>query len=244
MIKLTNKDCVVGLKELEDNSVDLIVADPPYFINYDGGKGWDGCWDSEDHYLDWCEEWTDECIRVLKDNSVIVVFGTLKQPAFLKYRLSVNQKLNSLPEIIWSYNWGGRTKKNFAHKHEVMWVWSKGKDFLFNADDVRIPRKVGKNLVTGELFEKGTIPTCVWEKNNHTTSKEYVNWHPTQKPLMVLERLIKAYSNEGGTVLDPFSGSASTLIAAENCGRNSVGFELDEDYYNRSLDRIKNLCQS
>ena len=181
-LNLRNGDCLEFLKTLEDNSVDLVLTDPPYNIGFDGGKGWD----SVDHYLDWCQQWTKECVRVLKTNRMLCVFGTLKTDEFLQYKLDTqknNPELVSQEEIIWSYNWGGRKKTNFARKHEYIWCWSKGKSFLFNADSVRIPRKVS----IGKYKHDGTIPTCVWEKNNHTTSKEYCNWHPTQKPTMILE---------------------------------------------------------
>ena len=66
---LENKDCLEYLKTLEGESVDLVLTDPPYFIGFDGGKGWDSQWKSEDEYLDWCKEWTEECARVLKPNA-------------------------------------------------------------------------------------------------------------------------------------------------------------------------------
>ena len=187
------------------------------------------------------QTWTKECVRVLKPNRMMVVFGTLKDDQFIQYKLNTqvsNPSLSPQNEIIWSYNWGGRSKKNFARKHEFAWCWSKGKEFLFNADDIRIPRKVS----IGEYKHDGTIPTCVWENNNHTTSKEYCNWHPTQKPLMVLERIIKGYT-EGDTVLDIFSGSGSTAIAADLNNRNFIGSELDPEYYNKSLERIETLTK-
>jgi DNA modification methylase len=242
---LKNMDCLEFLKTVETETVDLIVTDPPYYIGFDGGKGWDSQWEREKDYLDWCEEWTIECERVLKPNRMMVVFGTLKTDTFLRYKLDVLNKTDLFPqnEIIWSYNWGGRGKNNFARKHEYAWCYSKGKEFLFNADDVRVERKQKKNIRTGEDFEKGTIPTCVWEKNNHTTSKEYVNWHPTQKPLMILERLILAYSNPNDIVMDIFSGSGSTMIAAANTMRKFVGCEIDKDYYDKSLDRAKKLIE-
>ena len=92
-------------------------------------------------------------------------------------------------------------------------------------------------------FEKGKIPTDVWNKNNHTTSKEYAGWHPTQKPISLLERVIKAHTNEGGVVLDCFSGSGSTAIACNILNRKFVGCELDEEYYEKSLERIETLSQ-
>lgn len=247
---LVLSDCLEYLKTVDDNSVDLVLTDPPYFIGFDGNKGWDSQWKSEAEYLDWCKKWTQECERVLKPNRMLVVFGTLKTDTFLRYKIEVlnlNTSLYPQNELIWSYNWGGRGKDNFARKHEYAWCYSSGKDFLFNADDVRVERKQKINIRTGQSFEKGTIPTCVWEKNNHTTSKEYVNWHPTQKPLLILERIINAYTNKGDTVLDIFSGSGSTMIACDNTERNFIGCELDEEYYHKSLERrvtMNPLCTS
>lgn len=233
-----NLDCLEFLAQLDDNSVDLVLTDPPYFIGFDGGKGWDSQWKTEDEYLDWCMSWTKECQRVLKPNRMLVVFGTLKTDAFIRYKLRVSELgMTSQNELIWSYNWGGRTKSNFARKHEFAWCWSKGNEFLFNGDDVRVERKLKKNPRTNQDFEQGTIPTCVWEKNNHTMSREYVNWHATQKPLMILDRIIRAYTNEGDVVLDIFSGSGSTAIASDCAGRDFIGCELDSDYHRLSLER-------
>jgi site-specific DNA-methyltransferase (adenine-specific) len=244
---LHNKDCLELLHTIEDNSIDLILTDPPYFIGYDGGKGWDNQWKSKEQYLEWCRKWTSECVRVLKDKRMLLVFGTLKTDTFLEYKLDVLNsfdQMKSQNEIIWSYNWGGRSKDNFARKHEFVWSYSKGSDFLFNADSVRVERKTKTNIRTGKPFEKGTIPTCVWEKNNHTTSKEYCGWHPTQKPIELLERMILAYTNEGDTVLDIFSGSGSTMIACSRTKRNFIGSELDSDYYLKSIERHKHLTIS
>jgi len=241
---LHNVDCLEHLKTLEDDSVGLIVTDPPYFIGYDGGKGWDKQWKTEEDYLSWCQEWTNECSRVLMQNRMLIVFGTLKTETFIKYKLQTSSTAPEMVpqnEIIWSYNWGGRSKANFARKHEYAWVWSKGDEFLFNDADIRVERKLKKNIRTGQDFAQGTIPTCVWEKNNHTTSKEYVGWHPTQKPISILERMILAYSNEGDTVLDIFSGSGSTMIAAEKNNRVFSGCELDKEYYDKSMERANNL---
>jgi site-specific DNA-methyltransferase (adenine-specific) len=140
--------------------------------------------------------------------------------------------------IIWHYDWGGRTKKTFARKHEDCLMYSKGKEFLFNADDVRIPYVMKASVRAGkELNPLGKIPTSVWQKNNHTTSKEYVNWHPTQKPFAILERIINANTNPGDTVLDLFSGSGSTAIACDNTGRKFIGSELSKEYFDKSVQR-------
>lgn len=240
-ISISHQDCLDYLKTVPDESMDMVLTDPPYFIGFDAGKGWDRQWKSEREYLDWCKKWTDECIRVLKPNRMMIVWGTLKTDTFLRYRLeclSANPSMTAQQEIIWSYNWGGRTKKNFARKHEYAWCFSKGKDFLFNAEAVKVERRVKRSFRSGEVMETGTIPTSVWEVNNHTKSKDFVNWHPTTKNLFVLDRMIRAYTNPGDTVLDIFMGSASTAVAAYRAGRNAVGCEANDEYYAALTERL------
>ena len=241
---ITKKDCLKYLETVEDNSIDLVITDPPYFIGFDGGEGWDSQWKTERDYLKWCNQWTNHLVRVLKPNRMMIVWGTLKTDTFLKYKLmlSLFDELRPQNEIVWSYNWGGRTKNNFARKHEYAWCYSKGDKFLFNSDDIRVERKVKKNLRTGKDHTQGTIPTCVWEKNNHTTSKDYCGWHPTTKNLDILSRMVRAYSNEGDTVLDIFMGSGSTAIASMLNKRNYLGCELDPNYNKLMKERISSYA--
>ena len=236
---IINMDCLRYLRTVPDKSVDLVLTDPPYNIGFDGGKGWDK-WKTETEYLDWCMNWSRECIRVLKDNRMFIVWGTLKTDTFIRYKINLNtiENIYSQNEIIWSYNWGGRSKDNFARKHEYAWCYSKGKEFLFNGDDVRVERKMNKNLRTKKEYTNGTIPTCVWEKNNHTTSKDYCGWHPTTKNLDILQRIIKAYTNENDLVLDCFMGSGSTAIACKLSNRDYMGCELDKEYISKAIKRI------
>ena len=239
-MNIRNQDCLEYLKTLDSNSVEMILTDPPYFIGYDGGKGWDKQWKSEEDYLAWCDLWTKECVRVLKPNGMMIVWGTLKTDTFIKYKLmlSANKDLVSQNEIIWSYNWGGRSKSNFARKHEYAWCYSKGKDFTFNANEVLIERKMKKNIRSGADYKAGTIPTCIWEKNNHTGSKDFIGWHPTTKNLDILTRLILAYTNKNETILDIFLGSGSTAVAAIRTGRKIIGCELDAEYYELMMQRL------
>ena len=241
---LHNIDCLELLSSIDSNSVDLILTDPPYFIGFDGGKGWDSQWDSEADYLSWCNQWTQECVRVLKPNRMLIVFGTLKTDTFIRYKLETNDidTLTPQNELIWSYNWGGRSKSNFARKHEYAWCYSKGDKFLFNSDNIRVDRKVKRNLRTGKDYTQGTIPTCVWEKNNHTASKDHCGWHPTTKNLDILSRMVRAYSNEGDTVLDIFMGSGSTAIASMLNKRNYLGCELDPNYNKLMKERISSYA--
>jgi len=290
MRKFENKDCLEFLSTLDDESVDLVLTDPPYFQVVK--NNWDNQWASEKEYLEWCKVWTEECFRVLKPNRCFYAWGTTKTDTFLRYKLDVLNNIKGAHYqnwIIWHYDWGGRTKKTFGRKHEDLLMCSKGKDFLFNADDVLEERAVKKNMALqrkikllqtaienpsielsdrdkkawrtyfsklkepeyesfledlkgkNDRFEKGKIPTDVWMKNNHTTSKEYAGWHPTQKPISILERIIKANTNEGDVVLDIFNGSGSTMIAAEHTKRQFWGCEMDEGYYDKSIKRAEEL---
>ena len=241
---IQQKDCLKYLETVEDNSVDMILTDPPYFIGFDGGEGWDSQWKTERDYLKWCNHWTNHLVRVLKPNRMMIVWGTLKTDTFLKYKLmlSLFDQLRPQNEIVWSYNWGGRSKNNFARKHEYAWCYSKGDEFLFNDSDIRVERKVKKNLRTGKDYTQGTIPTCVWEKNNHTTSKDHCGWHPTTKNLEILQRMIKAYSNENDTILDIFMGSGSTAIACKLTNRNYIGCELNKNYIKLMQERIESYA--
>jgi len=287
--ELVTSDCLEYLEKLEDNSIDLVCVDPPYcsIIKDD----WDNQWNSEQGYIDWCKQWTAECFRVLKPGGCFYVWGTTKHDTFLRYKLDV---LNNVEDahyqswIIWHYDWGGRTKSNFARKHEDLIMYSKGKNFDFYADNVLVPRTVKSNMaitrkmnlikkyftdglvsdkdwnswetyrfdkkcddeLIGELalleqkdtnFKKGKIPTDVWMKNNHTTSKEYAGWHPTQKPLEIMDRIILAHTKPGDTVLDCFAGSASTMISALRTGRKFKGCEYKEEFVTKSIQRAKNL---
>ena len=290
-IDLRKQDCLEFLDCIPDNSIDMINVDPPYFQIIK--NKWDNQWNSEDEYLSWCKEWTEECFRVLKPGRCFYVWGTTKTDTFLRYKLEVLNKIQGAYYqnwIIWHYDWGGRTKKTFPRKHEDLLMYSKGKEFLFNVDSITIERAVkvdislqrkinllskvitNPNIVledkdkkawktygfhtlkTSEYvsklnelknkdanFNSGKIPTDVWMKNNHTTSKEYAGWHPTQKPISILERTILANTNEGDVVMDIFSGSGSTMIASKNCNRKFIGCEVDETYYNKSLERMNEL---
>jgi site-specific DNA-methyltransferase (adenine-specific) len=184
----------------------------------------------------------------MKPETCFYVWGTTKTDTFLKYKLNT---LNEIPGavyqnwIIWAYDWGGRTKKKFPRKHEDVLMYSKGKEFPFYSDDIRVPYKMAKNVRSGASNNPlGKIPTDVWTKNNHTTSKEYAGWHSTQKPIALLERIIKAHTKPGDVVVDCFSGAGSTMIACNNLGRDFKGCEFDKEYVDKSLERLEKLSEN
>ena len=242
LLELKNSDCLEYLSTIEDESVDLVVVDPPYFkiVSAD----WDNSWPTESEYLDWCKKWVSKASRVLKPGGAFYVWGTTKTDTFLRFKLDIMNKLDGFEYrnwIIWSYDWGGRTKKTWPRKHEDLLMYSKGPDVRWFPEAIEVPRKVSKNIRTGEDFANGKVPTDVWTQNNHTTSKEYCNWHPTQKPIALLERVILAHTLPGDVVLDFFSGTGSTAIAAINNGRKFKGCEISKTYHEYSIERIKTL---
>jgi len=244
-VELKNESCLPYLRSLEDESVDLVVVDPPYFINYDE---WDNQWATEQDYLNWCEKWVRESERVLKPNSCFYVWGTTKTDLFLRFKLEVLSQIDSFEYqnwIIWSYDWGGRSNKTWARKHEDLLFYSKGEEFPFHDENVRVPYEMESNVRDSvENDPRGKIPTDVWEKNNHTMSEEYCNWHSAQKPLDLLKRIIEGHTEKGDTVLDFFSGSGSTMIAAYNSGRRFCGCETDSEYHRKSIERFENMKDS
>ena len=120
-------------------------------------------------------------------------------------------------------------------------MYSKGEEFRFYPKRILIDRKMPSNIRTNMAHIRGKVPTDVWEMNNHTMSAEYVGWHPTQKPLELLKRIIRAHTNYNDVVLDCFSGSGSTMIACKQINRRFMGCEISTDYYRRSLRRMKKL---
>ena len=131
---IKNKDCVEFLRDLESDSVDLIIVDPPYFEI--AKEEWDRQWSGESDYLSWCEDWTRECFRVLKPGRCFYVFGTTKTNTFLRYKLDVLDEIEGFQYnnwLIWHYEYGGKSRKSFSRKHEDCLMYSKGDSFLFNA---------------------------------------------------------------------------------------------------------------
>ena len=232
---IKNKDCMDFLKNIESNSVDLVIVDPPYFEITK--EEWDRQWSGESDYLSWCEDWTRECFRVLKPGRCFYVFGTTKTNTLLKYKLDVLDEIDGFHYnnwLIWHYEYGGKSRKSFSRKHEDCLMYSKGDKFIFNAEDVRIPYVNKKNP---QNKPGGKIPTDVWFSNKAMSGEDRII-HPPQKPLKVLRRMIKASSNKGDVVLDCFSGSGATVMAALQCGRKFLGCEKDKDYFQNSINRI------
>jgi len=239
-------DAVEVLDEnIRDNSIDLLFADPPYNI----GKVFNGYkekWASDEAYLKWCYEWLDLCIKKLKPTgSFYVMTSTQFMPYF---DIFLRKKLEILSRIVWHYDSSGVQARNyFGSMYEPILFCVKDKSsYTFNAQDILVEAKSGaqRRLIDyrknpPQVYSSEKVPGNVWEfARVRYRMDEYEN-HPTQKPVALLERIIKASSNPGDLVLDPFSGTFTTSFVAQKLGRRSVGIELQEDYVKIGLRRLR-----
>jgi site-specific DNA-methyltransferase (adenine-specific) len=136
--------------------------------------------------------------------------------------------------ICWFYTQGIGKKKGFSPRHDDILMFTKTDKFTFNLDDVRIPQKFYRSINN----MRGANPGDVWEFSHIHYCQENRQNHPTQKPEGLIERMILASSNEGDRVLDPFSGSGTTLRVCQQLNRNCTGFELNPEYVEMTKKRL------
>lgn len=243
--KIINGDAIKVLKEfIDDNSIDLIFIDPPYNIgkNFNGHKD---KWDKDEDYLEWCYEWFKLCIAKLKSNgSLYVMTSTQFMPYF---DIFLRDKINILSRIVWYYDSSGVQAKNyFGSLYEpILYCVKDSNNYKFNSKDILVEAKTGaqRKLIDyrknpPQIYNSEKVPGNVWEfPRVRYRMDEYEN-HPTQKPIALLERIIKASSDEGDIVLDPFSGAFTTAFVAKQLHRKSISIELQEDYIKIGLRRL------
>jgi len=230
--------------EIKDNSVDLIFVDPPYNIgkNFNGRKD---NWKNDEDYLTWCYQWIDLLLKKLKNSgSLYIMTSTQFIPYFDIY---LRDKIEILSRIVWSYDSSGvQAKKYFGSMYEPILFCVKDKNkYTFNSDDILVEAKTGakRKLIDyrknpPQPYNTKKVPGNVWEfPRVRYRMAEYEN-HPTQKPISLLERIIKASTNERDTVLDPFSGTFTTSYVAKKLKRKSIGIEIDVDYSKIGVRRV------
>jgi adenine-specific DNA-methyltransferase len=240
-------DAIKILKSLPNNSIDLIFVDPPYNI----GKNFNGYiekWESDEKYLNWCYEWIELCLQKLKNDGSIYIMGATQ---FISYfDLFLRDKAHILSRIVWHYDSSGvQAKKFFGSLWEpILFVVKNKKKYTFNSKDILVDAKTGskrklidyrKTIPT--TYNSKKVPGNVWYfPRVRFRMKEYYE-HPSQKPEALLSRIIKASSNEGDVILDPFSGTFTTSAIAMKLNRKSIGIELDKDYFNNGVTRLNEI---
>ena len=232
------------LKKMKDKSIQLIFADAPYNIGKDFGNNSDK-WDSVHTYIEWCKTWIDECMRVLSDSGSMYFMTATQHMSYLD--VYVSEKYNVLCRIIWAYDSSGvQSKKMYGSLYEPILMINKNKkaSYIFNHEDILVEAKTGakRKLIDyrkdpPQPYSTEKVPGNVWNFSRVRFKMDEYENHPTQKPEALLERVIKASSNQGDVVLDPFSGSFTTSAVAIRLGRVGVGIDLNEEYYEIGLRR-------
>lgn len=246
-------DCLKILKKVRENSVDLIFADPPYFLSNgtftcQNGKmvsvkkgDWDMGKSLEENLKFHCN-WIKECKRILKPNGTIWISGTYHSIYQCGYALQLND-YKILNEIVWykpnaSPNLSCRF---FTASHETL-IWArkdkKGKH-TFNYNLVK-----NNDWPNDFLKKKGFQMRSVWAIYTPKKEEKTFGKHPTQKSLDLLNRVILSSTREGDLVLDPFTGSSTTGIAAIQNNRKFIGIDLEREYLDLSIKRYNNLLSS
>ena len=244
--ELHNKDFLSHAHLIPDESVDLVIADPPYGLGKDYGN--DSDMKSAEELVDWTIEWVDLVIPKLKKTGSLYIFATWRRSPEIFYFMK--KKLMMINEIIWDRrvpSMGGSTRR-FSSVHDTIGYFALSENYYFDIDAVRIPydeqtkkARTRSIFVGSKWLEKGYNPKDVWSVSRlHRQHKERED-HPTQKPLTIIERMVKASCPPNGMVLDPFCGSGTTIAACLGSDRKCIGFELNPVYCDIIDKRIDKL---
>jgi len=230
-------DCVKLLGQLDEPIADLIFADPPFNIGYKYDVYEDR--KAYDEYYAWTEQWMAACYGALKPTGSFWVAIGDEYAAEVKI-IGDSLGLHLRNWVIWHYTFGQNTKRKFARSHAHLFYWTKDpKEFTFNDMAVRIPSARQTTYADKRANPKGKVPDDTWSFSRLCgTFKERVDWHPCQMPERLLERIVKVSSSEGDLVLDPFSGSGTTLAVAARLGRQYLGFDISWKYVTNATQRI------
>ncbi|MFH1381778.1 MAG: site-specific DNA-methyltransferase [Chloroflexota bacterium] len=252
-VRLLKGDCIEILNLARENSIDMIFADPPYFLSNGGitcqagrmvsvNKGeWDKSKGAEaDH--EFALRWLTACHRVLKDDGTIWVSGTMHNIYSVGFAL---QQLGYkfLNEICWykpnaSPNLSTRY---FTHSHETV-IWAAKSDKSKHQFDYQLMKQMAGGKQMRSLWMDIAVdgdPQDIWSIPTPPSAEKKFGKHPTQKPLALLERVILASTRPGDTVLDPFTGSSTTGAAAIRYERRFIGIDTNTEYLDLSLKRLK-----
>lgn len=255
-------DCIHTLTGLPDDFAELIITSPPYNL----GKPYEETTEFKT-YLDGLWDVMKECVRVLSptgslcwqvgnyvENSEVFPLDIFVYPLFKTLELKLRNR------IVWHFGHGLHARKRFSGRYEVLLWFTKGDDYTFNLDDVRIPSKYpGKRHFKGDKLGQlsgnplGKNPTDFWQvleqdwdsmvwdipnvKSNHPEKTE----HPCQFPIELVERCVLALTHENDWVIDPYAGVGSAVLASLMHGRRAIGCEMDAGYANIMRSRIEQL---
>ena len=246
-------DSLRWLRSLPDGCVDLVFADPPYGI---GKADWD-IFPDEAAYLRWCDQWVGETARVLSPTGTCYICGFSEILADVK--AAVQRHFKTCRWLVWHYRNKANLGLDWGRSHESILHFRKTASTALNVDDIRIPygahtlKYPARTQAETSVFAKsapqkggpwtpnplGAKPKDVFDIPTTCNGRGEKTPHPTQKPEELLRKIVLASSNPGDWVLDPFSGSGTTLVAAEQLGRRWLGCELSVEYNGWAAQRLR-----
>ncbi|MFZ1768768.1 MAG: site-specific DNA-methyltransferase [Caldilinea sp.] len=246
-------DATVWLRTLESESADLVFADPPYNIKK---AEWD-TFESQEEYVAWSLQWIQEAARVLKPTGSLYICGFSEILADLK--LPASRYFSGCRWLVWHYKNKANLGSDWGRSHESILHFRKSRNFTFNVDDVRIPygnhtlkypehpqaesSQYGRSRDTKDTLwrphPKGAKPRDVIEIPTTCNGMHEKTPHPTQKPEELIRKLVLAASNIGDLIIDPFLGSGTTAVVAEQLRRQWKGCDVTPDYCQWVTQRIE-----
>jgi len=243
-------DAVAWLSSLPSESVDVVFADPPYNIKK---AEWD-TFESQQAYVEWSLQWIEQAARVLKPTGTLYICGFSEILADLK--LPAQRYFKGCRWLVWHYKNKANLGSDWGRSHESILHFRKSEKFTFNTDDIRIPygnhtlkypdhpqaetSQYGKGKK--QLWQphpQGAKPRDVIEIPTTCNGMHEKTPHPTQKPEELLRKIVLASSNPADLVLDPFLGSGTTAVVAEQLGRKWLGCDLSLEYGQWAANRIE-----
>lgn len=240
-------DCLELLQQIPDESVQLIVCDPPYNIQL-------ADWDALEDYALWSARWLKEAERVLSPTGSLAIFGGIQYQGeagsgdllSILSHMRQNSAMLLVNLIIWNYPNGMSAHRFFANRHEEIAWFAKSKKYFFDLDAVREPFDEATKMMylkdkrlRPESVEKGRNPTNVWRMSRLNGNALERVGHPTQKPVEVIRRLVRALSYPGSTVLDFFAGSGTTTRVCVEEGRHSIAGDSDPALHTYLTKQLK-----
>ena len=241
--KIVNSDLIDGMQHIESESVDLIIADPPYFEVY--GEFDFGIFKNEKEYIEWSKKWLNEAKRILKEDGTLMLWGSVgkRQITFARLAIMIEDE-----KIFIRQNWitqrntrGIGSIKNYMSSREDILFLTKTKKYKFNIPYTNEKSK-RKDLGANGKPRKNTHKRVsnVWHDITEASQSSIERCeHPTVKAQKLCDRLIQTHSNEDDLVFIPFVGSGSEMISAIKNNRKVVGCEIDKSYIDLSINRIK-----
>jgi site-specific DNA-methyltransferase (adenine-specific) len=256
-VKLLLGNCLEVLPQVPENSIDMIFADPPYNLSNGGITCYagrmvsvnKGDWDKskgfeQDHQF--TLDWLNACRRVLKDDGTIWISGTIHNIYSIGFALQqLGYKI--LNEICW-YKPNAAPNlscRYFTHSHEVLLWAAKSKNSRHKFNYERMKKIAGGKQMRSvwmDIDKEESVPD-IWTINTPSVEEKHFGKHPTQKPVALLERIILASTNPNDTVLDPFTGSSTTGVAAIKHGRKFIGIDSSKEYVDLSTKRIEEITR-